>query len=42
MLSFIHGLFWKTLFNKQADDLEQNIQEDDEYMITEYEPSICN
>jgi hypothetical protein len=42
MLRFIHGPFWKTFFVKNADELEQSAEEDDEYMIFEHEPSICN
>ncbi|CAG9312242.1 unnamed protein product [Blepharisma stoltei] len=41
-LRFIHGPLWKTLFNKNADELEQNTEEHDTFMISEKEPSLCN
>lgn len=42
ILRFIHDPVWQTLFNKKADELEQNTDEEDEFMINEKEPSLCN
>jgi hypothetical protein len=42
MLRFVYGPVWKTLFNKNADELEQNTEEEDEYMINEREPSLVS
>lgn len=41
-LRFIHGPLWRSLFNKPADELEQNTEEQDVFMISEKEPSLCN
>ena len=42
MLRFVYGPVWKTLFGKNADELEQNTEEEDEYMINEREPSLVS
>ncbi|KAI8320225.1 TRAPP I complex [Martensiomyces pterosporus] len=39
-LVFINTVVWRTLFDKQADSLERSTESEDEYMITDNEPSI--
>ncbi|KAJ1845736.1 protein particle complex subunit [Coemansia sp. RSA 2703] len=39
-LVFINTVVWRALFDKQADSLERSTESDDEYMITDNEPSI--
>jgi hypothetical protein len=38
MLQYISTVFWKFLFNKNADNLEKSIDNDDEYMLYENSP----
>lgn len=40
ILQFIHGLFWRALFGKTANDLEKSQNVDDEYMITDNSPLL--
>ncbi|KAJ2845167.1 protein particle complex subunit [Coemansia brasiliensis] len=39
-LMFINTVVWKALFDKQADSLGRSTENEDEYMITDNEPSI--
>ncbi|KAJ2775112.1 protein particle complex subunit [Coemansia nantahalensis] len=39
-LVFINSVVWRALFDKQADALGRSTENDDEYMITDNEPSI--
>lgn len=38
MLHFINNVIWKALFGKQADGLEQSIEDEDEYRILDKQP----
>jgi hypothetical protein len=38
MLHFINNQVWKSFFGKQADGLEQSMEDEDEYRILEKQP----
>ena len=38
MLHYINNQVWKTLFNKQADGIEQSEEDQDEYRIIDSSP----
>lgn len=38
MLQYVSTVFWKFLFNKNADNLEKSIENDDEYMLYDNAP----
>lgn len=40
VLQFIHGLFWKAVFGKTANELEKSQDVHDEYMITDNMPLV--
>lgn len=40
ILQFIHGTFWKFIFDKPANDLEKSQDQNDEYMIIDNEPVV--
>lgn len=40
LLQFIHGTLWRSLFNRNADALEQSNTKKNEYMIVDNEPII--
>lgn len=42
VLSYIHTYVWKYLFGHTASVLEKGVDNDDEYMITDNEPTIGN
>ena len=38
MLQFIHTVIWKALFGKQADGLEQSVEDEEEFRILDKNP----